>query len=494
MKNILIRSGISPLDTFNAAYMIKHNSIGGNVGNLIYAYSVYRTLMKEETNIVPDYYNTDPNKADEINEKYDAYVIPLADAFRKDFIPALRNYTKLIKKLKIPVYVIGVGLRASFEPNLDEGFPFDEDVKDFVSAVLEKSNMIGLRGEITSNYLSRLGFREGVDHTVIGCPSMYTFGRDLKIRDTNITKNSIVCVNSSMLSPTNVLDFISRSMVKFSNYYFIPQWLKEMKLVYSGFPALSNESVNYPANNSHPAYSNNRVRYFLNAPTWINFMRQADFSFGARLHGNITATIAGTPSLIIPKDARMRELAEYHNLTRVWWNNITDNTNIEDLIEAADFHSPEKVQNKNFYNFIDFLNKNNLPHIYEDKMEPIHVPLDKKVAEIQLKSPIKPINGCNTEDIIERWNLINSIFENENKELKKQLIKVNEEKQKVEKRIRKEEESKRIIVEKKFVIKEKKLLNELNIKTNKIKQLENTLNRRTVKLTLRAADKLRFKQ
>src|SRR5699024_5431769 len=157
MKNILIRSGISPLDTFNAAYMIKHNSIGGNVGNLIYAYSVYRTLMKEETNIVPDYYSTDPNKADEINEKYDAYVIPLADAFRKDFIPALRNYTKLIKKLKIPVYVIGVGLRAPFEPNLDEGFPFDEDVKDFVSAVLEKSNLIGLRGEITSNYLSRLG-------------------------------------------------------------------------------------------------------------------------------------------------------------------------------------------------------------------------------------------------------------------------------------------------------------------------------------------------
>ncbi len=75
MKNILIRSGISPLDTFDASYMIKHNSIGGNVGNLIYAYSIYRNLMKEETNIVPDYYNSNPNRADEINEKYDAYVI-----------------------------------------------------------------------------------------------------------------------------------------------------------------------------------------------------------------------------------------------------------------------------------------------------------------------------------------------------------------------------------------------------------------------------------
>ncbi|MEI3611992.1 polysaccharide pyruvyl transferase family protein [Pseudogracilibacillus sp. SO30301A] len=493
MKNILIRSGISPLDTFDAAYMIDKNSIGGNVGNLIYAYSVYRTLMKEDTKIDPDYYSTDPNRADEINEKYDAYVIPLADAFRPDFIPLLRRYTKLIKKLKIPVFVIGVGLRAPFEPKLNEGFPFDKDVKAFVSAILEKSNMIGLWGEITSEYLTRLGFREGVDHTVIGSPSMYTFGRELKIRDTTLTNDSIVCVNSSMLSPKNVLDFISRSMVRFPNYYFIPQWLKEMKLVYSGSPLVSNEFVNYPTSNSHPAYMNNRVRFFLNAPTWIDFMKQADFSFGARLHGNVTATIAGTPSIVIPKDARMRELAEYHNLTRVWWNSITEETNIEDLIETADFHAPEKVQAKNFDHFIDFLNKNNIPHIYEENLNPDPAPLDKNITEITLKMPLQPIAGCKKEDIIERWNVTSSMYEEENKLLKKQLRNINEEKHKMEKKIRKEEEAKRIIIEKKFINQEKKLRNTLIKKETKIKQLENALNRTPVKLTLKAINKLKLK-
>lgn len=335
MQNILIRSGMSPFDTFDAPHILVNNSIGGNVGNLVYAYSVFRTLMTEGTNLTPDYYDYDPKHAGEINEKYDLYVIPLADAFREEFVPSLRKYTKLIKKLTIPVVVIGVGLRAPFEPKLNEGFPFDKDVKAFVSAVLEKSGMIGVRGEITSKYLSGLGFREGIDHTVIGCPSMYAFGRELNIRETNITRESMVTVNSSRLSPKHVLDFISRSMKEYPNHYFIPQWMKEMKLVYAGFPSIAESSNNYPSKISDPTYINNRVRFFLNVPTWLDFIRQADLSFGARLHGNIAATIAGTPSILIPKDARMRELAEYHQLTHVMANDLSDDTTLTELIEKS---------------------------------------------------------------------------------------------------------------------------------------------------------------
>lgn len=463
MRNILIRSGISPLDSFDAAYMIDKNSIGSNVGNLIYAYSVYRTLLTEDTNIVPDYYSTDysTKRAQEINENYDCYIIPLADAFRPTFIPLLRNYTKLIKKLTIPVVVIGVGLRAPFEPKLNEGFPFDEDVKAFVSAVLEKSNMIGLRGEITSKYLTRLGFREGVDHTVIGCPSMYTFGRDLNIRKTNITKDSLICVNSSMSSPKNVLDFITRGMEDYPNYYFIPQWLREMVLVYAGAPAIPGNAENYPAKMSSPAYMNNRVRYFLNAPTWIDFIAKADLSFGARLHGNVTATIAGTPSIIIPKDARMRELAEYHNLTSVWWDDINENTKLEELIDLVDFDAPSKVQARNFDNFIDFLNKNKLDHIYVDDNYPTEIPLDKKMESVVKLDPISPVSGCTMEEMVARWEKYYPLVEAKEKRAKKK--------------------------------REDKHKAELKKKNKRIAHLEGTLNRKSVRLALNTANKFRFK-
>lgn len=424
MKNILIRSGMSPLDIFDASYILNNNSIGGNVGNLIYQYSVYRTLMTEDTNITPDYYDYDPSRADEINEEYDCYVIPLADAFRKEFVPTLRKYTELIKRLKIPVYVIGVGLRAPFEPKLNEGFPFDEDVRAFIKAVLEKSTIIGLRGEITSKYLTGLGFKEGVDHTVIGCPSMYTFGRELNIRETTITKESMVCVNSSRISPKNVLDFITRGMEEFPNYYFIPQWLKELKLVYLGAPAIAKDSTNYPVKISDQAYKNNRVRFPLNAPTWFDFISQADLSFGARLHGNITATISGTPSIIIPKDARMRELAEYHQLTYVMAKEINEKTRLSDLIEQVDFQQPAKRQGENFDHYIDFLNKNKIDHIYKDTNHPERIPLEERLADVQLKPIEVPISVCSIEEAVARWHNFHSGEAPQIVELKKKIKKL----------------------------------------------------------------------
>ncbi|MBD1221409.1 polysaccharide pyruvyl transferase family protein [Virgibacillus halodenitrificans] len=423
MRKLLIRAGMSPFDSLDASQIIFNNTIGGNVGNLVYQYSVYRTLMTEETTITPDYYDVNPRNAQYINENYDAYVIPLADAFRSSFIPALKKYTKLIKKLNIPVIVIGVGLRAPFEPKLREGFPFDDDVKEFVKAVLEKSSMIGVRGEITSKYLSRLGFKEGIDHTVIGCPSMYAFGSELKIKEANINKDSLICVNSSKLSQGNVLEFIARSMRDYPNHYFIPQWLKELVLGYAGGPPLDKPKNNYPCSISDPVYRNDRVRFFLNVPTWLDFLSKADLSVGARLHGNITATLAGTPSIILPKDARMRELTEYHGLTHVWWNDISENTHLEDLVEKVDFQSPTKKQETNFTHFIDFLNKNNLEHIYI-KGESSKTPFDNQVKNIEYKKPVKPITSCSGEELVERFKSYYPMVE-EVKELQSEVKKKN---------------------------------------------------------------------
>lgn len=425
MKKILIRAGMSPLDTFDASKMLIDNTFGGNIGNLIYQFSVFRTLMTEDTVIIPDYYSYGPERAKEINENYDCYVIPLADAFRTEFIPSLRKYTRLINKLSIPVYVIGVGLRAPFEPKLNEGFPFDNDVKKFVQAVLKKSSIIGVRGEITAKYLSRLGFKEGIDHVVIGCPSMYTFGREIKIRQVDITKNSRIAVNSSRRSQRKVLDFIGRGMNEFPNHYFIPQWLKELKLTYLGAPSIAEESKNYPIRMSDPVYMDNRVRFFLNVPTWLDFMKEIDVSFGARLHGNIAATIAGTPSLIIPKDARMRELAEYHQLTHLMANKITNKTNLSDVIARSDFQAPSKVQARNFDTYINFLDKNQIHHIYMNSLVPEKVPLEERLSQVDLQSPIQPLSGCSLEEMVERWESYYPIDQRKNDLQKNSITKDN---------------------------------------------------------------------
>lgn len=426
MKKILMRAGMSPTDVFDPSYILLNNSIGNNVGNLLYAYGVIRSLTTEDTEIVPNYYKVDAKEADEINEKYDAYVIPLADAFRPDFRPEFKAMTELINKLKIPVIVIGVGLRAPFEPGLENKFPFDAEAKEFVKAVLNKSAMIGVRGEITAQYLSNLGFVEGKHHTVIGCPSMYTYGKNLKIRDTKITKDSRLSVNSSILSPVNVLDFLNRTMEQIPDHYFLPQRIQELKLVYTGAPYVHAQKGKemYPCHMTDKIYMDNRVRFMLNIPTWLDFLRQADLSVGGRLHGNIAAAVAGTPAILLPHDARMRELTEYHNLTHVWASEINENTDIFDLVAKLDFHGVEKNHEKNFEHYVEFLDNNNLDHIYKNGAHPDRAPLDEKVEKTELLPPLETIRSCSFEELVERWDKYYPEEEKRQEKLKKEVKKL----------------------------------------------------------------------
>ncbi|MCC4221799.1 polysaccharide pyruvyl transferase family protein [Staphylococcus saprophyticus] len=439
MKRYLIRSGIAPTEIKQPEEMIFKNLIGGNIGNLIYAYSIYRNLMTEDVEIVPDKYRIDEKDADMINKYYDAYIIPLADAFRDTFVENLKKYTRLFEKLTIPVIVIGVGVKAPINKRIKDGFSFDKEVTEFVKAVLKRSNMIGVRGQITADYLSYLGFTEGVDHTVIGCPSMYTFGRELHIKDLKLTNSSTIALNSSKLSPEHVLKFITGVSNDYSDYYFIPQWMKEFKMTYVGNEKLGEDTLFYPNTIGDKYYKENKVRFPLNAKSWIDFMKDMDLAVGARLHGNITATIAGTPSLLLTKDARMKELAEYHNLTHLSEDELKGNVKLKDIVNQLDFHSPEKVQAKNFDHFISFLEKNGLDHIYNYNYYQ-YPPLDKKIEAINLPKMLTPINALDSIELSNRLINYNKLEEKMKLNLKKEKKKLSQEILEYKKEIKRDKE------------------------------------------------------
>ncbi|MFA9464323.1 MAG: polysaccharide pyruvyl transferase family protein [Velocimicrobium sp.] len=425
MKNILIRAGISPLDNFDACYMLNHNSIGDNVGNLIYAYSVFKTLMTDSVEkITPNYYKSLQGKADEINEEYDAFIIPLADAFRADFMPEMRKMTALIKELKIPCVIVGVGLRAPFEPGDVMSYPFDEDIKEFIKAVLEKSSIVGVRGEYTSAYLKRLGFREEIDHTVIGCPSMYTNGANINIREGKLTKDSLLSMNASVLSPDNVHEFMRKCETQFPNHYFLPQRLQEMRLLYTGMPYYHKQDGSYPTKITDEVYAKDRVKFFLNIPTWMDFLGKAEMSVGGRLHGNIVATVSGTPSILIPHDARMRELTEYHHLTHVWAKDINENTNLLEIASKLDFQEVSRFHKKNFDHYVDFLDKNGLDHIYKNGNDPKESPLERKIKELDLQAPISSVRNCSFEEMAKRLYEICPPLEKKRDNLKSENVKL----------------------------------------------------------------------
>lgn len=115
MAKILMRAGKSPFEPISAIETIQRNLIGNNSGNLLFAQSVFKCLSRPDHHIDVNYYKVDPNSADYINENYDVFVLPLANAFRPSFQKQLDGLTILIRKLKIPVVVIGVGAQTDLD-------------------------------------------------------------------------------------------------------------------------------------------------------------------------------------------------------------------------------------------------------------------------------------------------------------------------------------------------------------------------------------------
>lgn len=422
---ILIRSGMTPFDNPSVQQTLKHERFGSNVGNLVYQYSIYRHLSVENNILIPDQYSLDfsDERADYINQNFDVYIIPLADAFRNDFRHHLRSYTKLIRKLNIPVHIIGVGVRMEYDPDFTIEREYEEDTKNFIKAVLEKSPMLGLRGEFTGEYLKRLGFIPEEDFTVIGCPSMYTFGSDLHIRDLELNDHSFVSLNGSQQMNPNTIKLMNDIANEYNNHNFVPQLYPELVPIYGGGPAFKAVS-GYPASVEHNFYKEDKISFPLNAQSWFQYMRNVDFSIGTRLHGNITGTINGAPTITIVGDARVQELASYHNLPSVPLQQITDNIDLNSLLEKVDVKSSEKVQERNFNHYVDFLNKLDINHLFNTSASNEEY-FDSKIKSERFNSMVHSINSVGDREKMKRISFTTSWYkakkEREIQNLKKKI-------------------------------------------------------------------------
>lgn len=394
MKKILIRSGLSPLDSPSMATIINRNLIGGNAGNLIYANSVYRTLMiNENTELICDNYSMNADDADWINENCSAYIIPLADLFRESAQGERGRIKNLVKKLNIPCIILGVGIRAKSVKEIENGFSFDDDVKDFMNAILEKSAMVGLRGELTAKYLTGLGYKEDKDFMVIGCPSMFTFGAALKRREgpIRINQDSLLSVNASVVSTKENINYVLDLLENYKNSVFIPQRQGELITLYTGkvYEHPCNKPM-YPIDITHPLYAENRVKMFLQAKQWIDFLETRDLSIGCRMHGNIAAILAGTPTVIIPHDMRMRELIEYHKLPHILPKDLFKCGDLSEALSKVDFDAMFTHHQENFERYGKFLKINNIDNIFSNtdsvEVAPYDIALDKIHRDFEVHS------------------------------------------------------------------------------------------------------------
>ncbi len=362
MGEILLRAVKDAFEALPAETVLLRNAIGGNAGNLVFSVASQRILETATTRVMVDGFAADPGDADAINERYDAYVLPLANAFRPSYEPLLVRTTALIRRLRIPVVVLGVGHQATVDNDTTRLASIEGAVRDFVAAVLERGPSIGVRGEMTADYLTALGFR---DVEVIGCPSMFWHGDRIDIREPRppLTPDArLVLTVSPYLK--RMARIVERHAARYRGLTYIAQDIDTLELLLWG-EAVTEAAPDdpLPVHLDHRLFREDRVRLYLDPVPWIDFLATRDFTFGSRIHGTIASLIAGTPAFVLAHDSRTLELARYFGIPHRLLRDVDPKTvDAAELYAAADPRAVVEGHAERFARFVAYLDRHGLDH------------------------------------------------------------------------------------------------------------------------------------
>ncbi len=385
MKRILLRAPKDPFEVVSPERTLEQNLIGNNSGNLIFIEAAYKLLATSGIEITPDRFEADRLGADRINERFDAYVVPLANAFRPSFEAKLIAMTRLIERLTIPVVVLGVGAQSTVKYDAAKLARLEGSVRAFMRAALDRAPSVGVRGEFTYDYLQGLGFR---DVEVIGCPSMFLHGDRLVVekRVPALTGATPIAMNVSPYVKA-MGPLVMSHVERYPALRYIAQDLATLELMLWGDPAPApDDHALNPIHASHPLFQQDRTRMYVDPWPWIEGLRDVDFSFGTRIHGNIAALLAGTPAYVLAHDSRTLELARYFGIPHRIMTAVPPETDAAELYEEADYGELQRGHAARFATFTGFLGRHDLGHVFEPGEDPTR--FDERMAATPFPPPV----------------------------------------------------------------------------------------------------------
>ncbi|KQX74638.1 MULTISPECIES: polysaccharide pyruvyl transferase family protein [Aeromicrobium] len=405
MTRLLIRSGKDPFTPVVAESTLTQDVFNSNSGNYLFQHSMWRTLSVDGAELVSNSTLSErvsprPGDAARINDEFDHFVIPMANAFRTEFEPRLARLAELLEGVRIPVTVTGIGAQAPHGHGIEALAPVDDTVRKFVGLVLDRSASIGVRGEFTKSYLLSLGFPDdAID--VIGCPSLFLHGRDFRVdkRVDSLTSDSPLALN---LTPevAGIGAFATTQAERHPHLTYVGQDAHDLRMLLWGVPFPHVDDPLVPVHLEHPLYQQDRIRLFLDTWPWYDFMATQHFAYGTRFHGNVAALLGGTPAHLLAHDSRTLELAEYHRMPYTMMPSFEADVSAEELYAATDMSEFNAELPRGFDRFTAFLDRNGLEHV--------HTPgngtgdFDQRLAAASFPPPVHPIIAADGHEIASR--------------------------------------------------------------------------------------------
>ncbi len=398
-QRILLRARKGPFDVTSPEETFERNSIGDNSGNLVFGHAASKLLATATAEITPTDLRSGSFDAQEINEKFDVFVVPLANAFRRSYVDRLNSMTRLIERLKIPVVVLGVGAQTNVHGDREYLRPIDDAVKAFCRAVLDRSHSIGVRGEITESYLRTLGF-SAVEQ--IGCPSMFLHGDSLRIDKGKaaLGREDRVALT---ISPyvKSMAKIVTNHHERYPNLRYIAQDLRTLgTLLYGDAAEHRGKSSAMPVHSTHPLFVEDKIRMFVDPWTWMTYLSTFDFAFGTRIHGTITALLAGTPGYLFAHDSRTLELARYFDIPHRIMGDVPADVDAAELYEEADYTALNEGHKARYAAMIRYLDRHDLGNAFADGDSTAR--FDQQVRATSFPPAVRPHHTLDRDDLFGR--------------------------------------------------------------------------------------------
>jgi len=209
-----------------------------------------------------------------------------------------------------------------------------------------------------------------------------------------ITYESRIAINLSpdAIGTGDIAGLARRAYERFPSLMYYAQNLVDAELLYWGDTSQeSGDRQAFPLQLSHPLLREDKVRVPVDPATWISELRSYDFVYGTRIHGNIAALLAGTPSVVLVHDSRTLELSRYFELPHRMLRDVPAGIDPQELADAADYASMFAGHHQRFSRLSAFLGKNSLDNTYDhgDK----GAAFDAHIAELDLPGCIGVWDG-----------------------------------------------------------------------------------------------------
>lgn len=317
----------------------KLSKLGGNTGNMLFWESLKANLNLE---VIPRRYINYPHKLD--LGRFSAFVT--TDLI---WIRQMQDFSYLNRVLdaigELPLIPISIGLQCD---HMLPDFRLHPETVKVIGRISERCVM-GVRGEYTAEILRRHGIG---NFMVIGCPSMYMNAAGLLSVGTE--KKPVKRVSANFETFYKKLDKPRTDFLRYcaeNELSFAEQTAAEISEKQIENPLLLKNVKGWLKNNSH---------IFFDINEWRSYIRELDFSIGARFHGNVIALWENVPALFLVTDSRTKELCEHFSLPHMNISDFDRSKPLEYYYELADYSEFHKNYPKRLAEWKEFLKVNGL--------------------------------------------------------------------------------------------------------------------------------------